>query len=251
LELGSAGRQALSLPGSPSVIFPYRDDNPRESFPMVTVAIIAVNVLVQLYQLTMSPERAVLFLRSAGAIPFEIVTLTDIVRFPDHPRALLPIPLTLLSSLFVHGGWVHLVGNMWYLWIFGDNIEDSTGHLRYLLFYLLVGLVAAMAQVLMDPSSTIPMVGASGAIAGVLGAYALLYPRSRIHCIVPIIVIFWIVRIPALVVLGFWFVLQLLRGLESGPASGVAWFAHIGGFIAGLLLIKLFVSRRHPDRSAL
>jgi membrane associated rhomboid family serine protease len=231
------------------VILPYRDDNPRESFPVATALLIVANVLVQLYQLTMSPERAALFMRSAGAIPLEIVTLTDIVRFPDHPAALLPIPLTLLSSLFVHAGWIHLVGNMWYLWLFGDNIEDSMGGLRYLLFYLLAGLAGAVAQTLVNPSSTIPMVGASGAIAGILGAYALQYPHARVHCLVFVVVLFFRVRVPALAVLGFWFLLQLLRGFEGGQAGDVAWFAHIGGFATGFLLIRLFAPKPEANVS--
>jgi membrane associated rhomboid family serine protease len=228
------------------VFFPLRDDNPRESFPAVTLGLIMVNTLVQIYQMTMSPERALLFIRAAGAIPLEITSLTDIVRYPDQPPAILPIPLTLFSSMFVHGGWWHLISNMWYLWLFGDNIEDSMGHLRFVLFYLLVGLAAAMLQIVTHSTSAVPVVGASGAIAGVLGGYALIFPRARVRCLLFIIFIITFIKVPAYLVLGFWFVVQMLHGLSEGSLSGVAWFAHIGGFLAGLMLVKLFVRARGP-----
>ena len=226
------------------MFFPYRDDIPRERFPLVTVGLMVVNVLVQIYQATMSPERVGVFLRQTGAIPCEISHLTDLVRWPDQPAALLPIPLTLLSAMFVHGGWLHLISNLWYLWLFGDNVEDSMGHLRFVLFYLLAGLAASLLQVLVGPGSTVPTVGASGAIAGVLGAYLLLYPRARIQCLIFVFILITTVEVPAFGVLGFWFVIQLLRGFTEGSVSGVAWFAHIGGFVAGLALIKLFVRQR-------
>jgi membrane associated rhomboid family serine protease len=226
------------------MFIPIRDDNPRETFPVVTVALIVVNTLVHLYQATMSPERAAVFLRAAGAIPLEITTLTDIVRFPEHPAALVPIPLTLVTAMFVHGDWLHLVSNMWYLWLFGDNIEDSMGHLRFVVFYLLSGLAAGLLQVAVDAGSPVPMVGASGAIAGILGGYALEFPRARVHCLLFIVIIIQLIEVPAFVVLGLWFVLQLVRGFAADSMSSVAWFAHIGGFVAGLALIKLFVRRR-------
>ncbi len=229
------------------MFFPYRDVNPRERFPLVTVALMVINVAVQIYQATMSPERAGVFLRQTGAIPWEISHLTDLVRWPDHPAALLPIPLTLLTSMFVHGGWLHLVSNLWYLWIFGDNVEDSMGHLRFVLFYLLAGVAAALLQIAVEPGSTVPTVGASGAIAGVLGGYMLLYPRARIQCLIFLLIIITTVEVPAYLVLGFWFVIQLLRGFSGGAPGGVAWFAHIGGFVAGLLLIKIFVRPRAEE----
>ena len=226
------------------MFFPYRDDNPRQRFPLVTVCLMVANVLIQVYQATMSPERAGVFLRQTGAIPWEISHLTDLVRWPDHPVALLPIPLTLISSMFVHGGWLHLVSNLWYLWIFGDNVEDSMGHLRFVLFYLLAGLAAALLQILVDPGSTVPTVGASGAIAGVLGAYLLLFPRARIQCLIFVFILITTVEVRAYLVLGFWFVIQVARGFTEGSVTTVAWFAHIGGFVAGLILIKLFVRQR-------
>lgn len=230
------------------MFIPIRDDNPRDTFPVVTVTLIVVNTLVHLYQATMSPERAAVFVRAAGAIPLEITTLTDIVRFPEHPAALVPIPLTLVTAMFVHGDWLHLVSNMWYLWLFGDNIEDSMGHLRFVVFYLLSGLAAGLLQVAVDASSPIPMVGASGAIAGILGGYALQFPRARVHCLLFIVIIIQLIEVPAFVVLGLWFVLQLVRGFAADSMSSVAWFAHIGGFVAGLALIKLFVRRRGHAR---
>lgn len=192
----------------------------------------------------MSPERAQLFLAAAGAIPLEITNLTDIVRIPDQPEALLPIPLTILSSMFVHGGWVHLISNMWYLWLFGDNVEDSMGHFRFLLFYLLCGLLAAALQIVVDPRSIVPMVGASGAIAGILGAYLFKFPRARVRCLLFVFIFIQFIEVPAFVILGFWFIVQLLNGLAAPGATGqVAWFAHIGGFVAGLGLIYFFARR--------
>jgi membrane associated rhomboid family serine protease len=214
----------------------------------VTVVLIAVNTLVHLYQATMSPERAELFIKAAGVIPLEITSLTDIIGWPKQPAAVVPIPLTIFTSIFVHGGWLHLISNMWYLWLFGDNVEDSMGRVRYVVFYLLCGIAAAMAQVAVDPRSMVPMVGASGAIAGVLGGYLLQYPRARVHCLLFIVFIIQIIEIPAFVVLGLWFVLQLVRGLTAQALSSVAWFAHIGGFLAGLALIKLFARRRGRRR---
>ena len=228
------------------MFFPLRDDNPREGFPVVTVGLIAVNVLVHIYQAMMSPELAQRFVSAAGAIPLEITTLTDIVRYPDHPAAIVPIPLTLLTSMFVHGGWIHLISNMWYLWLFGDNVEDSMGRLRFILFYLLVGLAAALLHTFIDPRSAVPMVGASGAIAGILGAYLIRFPHANVKCLLFIVFFVTFINVPAFIVLGFWIVIQLFQAL-TGHGSNVAWFAHIGGFVAGLLLIKLFVrSRSEP-----
>lgn len=230
------------------MFIPIRDDNPRESFPVVTVALIVVNTLVQIYQATMSPERADLFIKAAGVIPLEITTLTDIVRWPDQPAAVLPIPLTLVTSMFVHGGWLHLISNMWFLWLFGDNIEDSMGPARYVVFYLLGGLSASGLQIASAPGSIVPLVGASGAIAAVLGGYSLHYPRAKVHCLLFIVLIIQIIEVPAFAVLGFWFVVQLARGLTGDSLASVAWFAHIGGFLAGLALIKLFVRQRRLER---
>jgi membrane associated rhomboid family serine protease len=158
--------------------------------------------------------------------------------------ALVPPELTILTSMFLHGGWMHLIGNMLYLWVFGNNVEDSMGHLRFLVFYALCGAAAVFAQALPNPASTIPMIGASGAISGVLGAYLLLYPHSRVLVGIPLGFVIHTMRLPALWVLGFWFVLQIVNTLLAGKAQGgVAWGAHIGGFVAGMALLPLFKRR--------
>lgn len=157
-----------------------------------------------------------------------------------------PPAVTLFSSMFLHGGWMHLIGNMLYLWIFGNNVEDSMGHLRFVLFYLLCGIAAGLAQAIPNPESMVPMVGASGAISGVLGAYLLLYPHARVLVLLPLGIFSRVFHLPAVWVLGFWFVYQILSSaLSSAQGGGVAWGAHIGGFIAGMLLIPLFKSKHH------
>jgi membrane associated rhomboid family serine protease len=154
-----------------------------------------------------------------------------------------PWPFTIFTSMFMHGGWLHIVGNMWFLWIFGDNVEDAMGPVKFLIFYLVCGVAAAMAQVLSSPGSAIPMVGASGAIAGVLGAYILLYPHARVRCLWVLFILVTFVYVPAWLILGLWFVSQFFI-----PGQGVAWMAHVGGFVAGFALVRLFVARRPPPR---
>lgn len=244
------------------MFFPIRDYRRSHSFPWVTVALIAVNVLVFLYQTlvldgqpspyrvrtlrgieTLSQEQ--LFVLAYGVRPCEIMGHCEV--FP--PDFALPIWTTLFTSMFLHGGLLHLGGNMWFLWIFGDNVEDAMGKLRYLAFYSVSGLAAAWAQILTGPDSQVPMVGASGAIAGVLGAYLLLYPHGRI---LTLMWVFWFIQfieLPALIVLGFWFLLQLLssmigQGMLQG--GGVAYMAHVGGFLAGVLFVRAFVRARPP-----
>jgi membrane associated rhomboid family serine protease len=182
------------------------------------------------------------FIFKWGAIPYQIHHGEVLREFPE-----IPLPLTIFSSMFLHGGFLHLFGNMLYLWIFGNNIEDTLGHLRFLLFYLVCGLVAGLAQVFSNPESTVPMIGASGAVAGVLGAYLLLFPGARILTLFFIFIFIKFVRLPALVVLGFWFFIQLL-GVWGGSISNVAFFAHVGGFIAGLILVKIFQSGQSKRR---
>jgi membrane associated rhomboid family serine protease len=159
---------------------------------------------------------------------------------------------TLITSMFMHGGWLHLLGNMWFLWIFGNNIEDSMGHARFAVFYILAGVAAAVAQIVVDPSSTIPMVGASGAISGVLGAYIVLYPHARVHTLVPLGFFITTIDLPAYVMLGYWVLLQILGGLPSlagvQQGGGVAFMAHLGGFVAGMALVKLFETSEHRAR---
>jgi len=214
-------------------MIPLKDNIPSSRTPVITIGLIVINVLVYVNQLTLPPRAAVRFVYLYGLIPLEISSGDLMV---PHP---VPLYGTILTSMFVHGGLFHLAGNMLYLWIFGDNVEDRLGRVRYLLFYLLSGVGAAAAQILSDPHSKIPMVGASGAISGVLGAYLLLYPHARV---VTLVFFGWFVRvieIRALIVLGFWIVVQLVSGLLTWGAQvgGVAWFAHVGGFVAGLVMV--------------
>src|SRR3954468_4923877 len=228
-------------------MFPYRDDNPTLATPVITLLLIGLNVVSWVVVQGMGAEpnlsRSVCEL---GLIPGEFLgRLPDGFSIPmSRTMACViegdPSWYTPLSSMFLHGGWFHLIGNMWFLWVFGNNVEDSMGHLRFLAFYLLCGLAAAASQTYMNPSSPIPMVGASGAISGVMGAYIVLYPRVRVHMLV--ILGFFITRIvvPAYLMLGYWFVIQLVGGSLSGEQGGVAFWAHAGGFIAGAILIHLF-----------
>jgi membrane associated rhomboid family serine protease len=220
------------------VLFPLRDHNPRTRFPAVTLLLIAVNVGVFLYEwLTLTPRQAQLLALTGGAIPYEIVNWIDI-RPPD----LLPLPGSIFTSMFLHGGPMHLIGNMWFLWIFGDNVEERMGTIRFLIFYFLVGAVGALAQAFSSPSSTVPMVGASGAIAGVLGGYVMLFPRAKVVTFVAIPFLWHVRDVTAWVFLGIWFLGQFL--LPTG--SGVAWMAHVGGFLAGLGAVRLLARSRPP-----
>jgi len=228
-------------------MFPIRDDQPRYSTPIINSFLIGINLLIFLFEASLTP-------RGLGTLVFQLGVV------PSHVKAflsgtgrysLLSVTLPFLTSMFLHGSWMHVIGNMWFLYIFGDNIEDYLGHFRYLLFYLVTGLLAMMTQVLFAPSSNVPTLGASGAIAGVLGAYFILYPRARVLTWFPIFFIFYL---PAWVVLGGWFVFQFFSGAatslvyEGRTAGGVAFWAHVGGFVAGAVLIKLLPqrSRRSP-----
>jgi len=215
-------------------MIPIRDDNPRRLFPLFTILLIAVNVAVFIYQLTLSPSEAQTFILTYGAVPKQII----------QGRGL----YTIITSMFVHGGILHLLGNMLYLWIFADNIEGICGYVRFLIFYFICGIAAFAGHFILDPVSTIPMVGASGAISGILGAYALRFPRARVHILFPLFPFIWlwrIIRVPAVFALGFWFLIQIFNAVMSSRGSGVAWFAHIGGFIAGLILIRVFEKKRY------
>ena len=225
-------------------MFPLKDDNPSESAPVVTVALIVLNALFFVYQISLEAGGAdgaragQAFIEEFGLVPCR---LTGACRVgPELPS---PI-LTIFTSMFMHGGLFHIGGNMLYLWIFGNNVEDTLGHGRYLLFYLLSGVAAALAQTAVGPSSMVPMVGASGAVSGVLGAYLLLFPHARVTTLIILGFFFRLVHIPAMVVLGFWIVLQVLNGLGSfGSSGGVAFFAHIGGFLAGMGLLYVLKPR--------
>ncbi len=222
------------------MFIPLKDDNPTHSFPLVTLGIVILNGLIFFHQLNLDPQQSTNFIYQWGAIPYQI-THQVVLQIPP----LIPIPLTLFSSMFLHGGFLHILGNMLYLWIFGNNIEDTLGHFRFFLFYLLCGLAAGLAQVFAAPQSVIPMIGASGAIAGVLGGYLLLFPTARILTLFFIIIFVKLIHLPAIIVLGFWFFIQLLNvGLKQ--EGDVAWFAHIGGFVTGLIFVKIF--QREPVR---
>ncbi|MDK2741560.1 MAG: rhomboid family intramembrane serine protease [Nitrospira sp. BO4] len=220
-------------------MIPLHDDNPTQITPIVTMTFIGICVAVFLYQVNLPQEPAELFAFQYGAIPSIIFGHASL---PEEARVGFPATLTLVTSMFLHGGWMHLLGNMLYLWIFGNNIEDVMGHAKFVVFYILSGILAALSHALTDPSSQIPMVGASGAISAVLGAYLLLFPRAHVLVLLPGI---GMTRVAAGIVLGMWFLTQLISGGMSVGASGggVAFFAHIGGFIAGMALIGLFKRR--------
>ncbi|MDE3041222.1 MAG: rhomboid family intramembrane serine protease [Nitrospirota bacterium] len=219
-------------------MIPLHDDNPTERTPVVTMACIAACVLVFFYQASLPTGLGDTFVFRYGAIPALVFGQANL---PETVVAI-PVYATLITSMFVHGGWMHLIGNMLYLWVFGNNIEDVMGHAKYVVFYLTCGILAALSHALTDPSSPVPMVGASGAISGVLGAYVLLFPRAQVLVLIPGL---GTARMAAGVVLGMWFVMQLLSGGMSigGKGGGVAFFAHIGGFLAGMVLIGLFKRR--------
>jgi membrane associated rhomboid family serine protease len=225
-------------------LFPISDDNPRLHLtPYVNWTIIGICIVVFLYQFSLGSaggERAVL---SLGMIPARVF------GYGDLPPELIVVPAwaTIFTSMFMHGGWLHLGGNMLYLWIFGDNIEDSMGHVRYVVFYFLCGAAAALSQGLVDPASEIPMIGASGAISGVLGGYILLHPGATVRVFIFLGFFFTVAHIPALIVLGIWFLMQLLSVTSASVGEpGVAFWAHIGGFVAGLALVSFFKRRNIP-----
>lgn len=216
--------------------------------PVVTYAIIAINVLVFFYQLSLSGPELQQFIFTYGAIPYE---LTHNVAL--HPPLPIPVYLTVITSMFIHGGWLHILGNMLFLWIFGDNVEDVMGHVKYLIFYLLGGIAAAVGQTLIDPNNTIPMVGASGAIAAVMAAYLVSFPKNLVRVLVFLGFFVTVFRIPAIIMIGIWFLLQFITGVASlGVATeqtgGVAFWAHIGGFIVGLLLVWIFRNPKAVQR---
>lgn len=219
-------------------MIPFKDDNPTRTFPFVTIILIGINSAVFLMQLTSSANSERIAF-AYGAVPHFLLTLKTVQ--PVHPL------LTVISSMFMHGGLLHLGTNMLYLWIFGDNIEDKLGHWRFILFYVLCGFAAAYSHAITTPLSMIPMIGASGAVSGILGAYILLFPHARVHTLIFLGIFVQVVRVPALFIIGFWVVIQFINGLISkGTAldGGVAWFAHIGGFIFGLLIIKTMLNTR-------
>jgi membrane associated rhomboid family serine protease len=221
-------------------MIPLRDNIPSSRAPVLTIGLIAVNVVVYVIQTMLPPQQVGEFIHLYGLIPLEI---SSGAPFVPHP---VPLYATIVTSMFIHGGLFHLGGNMLYLWIFGDNVEDRMGRPKFLMFYLLSGAGAAAAQIWANPASKIPMIGASGAISGVLGAYLFLFPRARVLTLIPLGLFSRVAEIPALVVLGFWIVVQVLNGVMTfgSQAGGVAWLAHIGGFVAGLVMVMPFAGRR-------
>jgi len=213
------------------MFFPYKDDNPRVLVPYVTYGILGINILVFIGQILLSisdPDLGTAIVYTFGFVPakFSIITI--------------------ITSMFIHGGLAHIIGNMWFLWLFGDNVESVLGHLKYFLFYMVCGIGAALGQFLISTSSQVPMVGASGAIAGILGAYMIQFPKARVHVLV-ILIFITTIAVPAQIVLGLWFLMQLTGGLGTlgmDTTGGVAWFAHVGGFISGVGLLRRFQNFR-------
>ncbi len=216
-------------------MIPIKDDNPRAGFPFMTIGLLIANVMVFYFEITMG---------YTPVIEKYALYSVDIVNGQNLQ--------TLITSMFLHGGIMHLVGNMLYLWIFGDNVESYLGHVKFIFFYLITGLCAAFAHIFLSGISDVPMVGASGAISGVLGAYLIKYPRANVLVIIPIIYFITVRRIPALIVLGFWFLLQLFYGLAatSVEGGGIAFWAHVGGFLGGMLLINVFPAKRRRKRDS-
>jgi len=225
------------------MVLPLHDDNPTRIRPVVTVSLIIACSVIFLWQVMAGPVMGERIVYALGAIPAVLFGTREL----PADLQMVPAPLSAITSMFLHGGLAHLVGNMLYLWVFGNNVEDSMGHGRFIVFYLLCGIAAVLAQALPDPSSTVPMVGASGAISGVLGAYLLLYPHARVLLGLPVgFFIFQLGRFPAVWVLAVWFLMQLAMSAFAAEGGGVAFRAHVGGFVAGMILIPFFKYRSVP-----
>jgi len=228
-------------------MIPIRDTIPHRRFPFSTWFIIILNGLVFIFELSLSEEDLRQFTYVFGVVPQRYFHLESFLS-----QGFLADYLPFLSSMFLHGGWFHIIGNMWFLHLFGDNVEDCMGHIRFLIFYLLSGITATLIFVYFEPHSRFPVIGASGAIAGVMGAYFIMFPRSRILTLLPVLFIPYFIEIPAVIFLGLWFILQLFSGTfalvipEAG--GGIAWWAHIGGFIVGILLLPIFRKKAYRRR---
>jgi len=219
-------------------MFPLYDTARSHKFPLVNLALIVANTLAFLYEIGMEAAALQAFIFTWGLVP------SHLLNDPSSGW------INILTSMFLHGGWLHIINNMWVLFIFGDNVEARLGSIRYLIFYLLGGATAALLQTYVLPNSTVPMIGASGAVAAVLGAYLILFPRSRVASLVPILFVFTLIEIPAVLFLLFWFVLQLYSGLfaiQGGGGSGIAWWAHVGGFIFGVVMVSFFAIKRRSE----
>jgi len=230
-------------------MLPLRDRNPAPTVPWIVYVLVGANVTVFLFEFGMGQEQLTQFLYRYGLVPSYV---TAALRGEAGIVGALVLPA--FTSMFLHGGWLHLAGNMWFLFVFGDNVEGRLGHLLFLVFYLLCGLAASATQYVLSPGVALPTIGASGAVAGVLGAYVVCWPRARIVTLIPLFLFFYVVELPAAFVLGFWFLMQLLQGAASLGVrfahGGVAYGAHVGGFVVGMLLIRLLSRPGPPRRSA-
>ena len=225
-------------------MIPVSDSVRARTFPYVNVTLIFANIAVFVYEVTLSSTEIRDFLRDWGVISVQLIDWLDHPSRDNGEELVTP-----LTSMFLHGGWLHIVSNMLFLWVFGDNVEDTLGHMRYLIFYLIAGIGAVALQVFVDQDGTIPTIGASGAIAGVLGGYLVLYPRATVSVLIPWLFFFGAFPVPAIALIGFWFLLQLFNGVASvgsavGVTEGIAYWAHVGGFLAGFLLIWVIPRRR-------
>jgi len=228
-------------------MIPLRDENPTSRKPIFTIAFIIINCAVFIYEYSLGSQGFTEFTFKHGLIPAELMAGRDLM-VPELSHMSTSPYFNLLSSMFMHGGIMHLAGNMLYLWIFGNNIEDELGHIWFIVFYLASGLAAALSFAFLNPDTTVPMVGASGAISGILGAYLVRYPYARVQTLIIFIFFLKIVRLPAVFLLGFWFILQLISSsTASASQGGVAWFAHIGGFVFGALVF-LILGKRYKRR---
>jgi len=219
-------------------MIPLKDLNPRRSFHAVTLLLIFANVVVFLYQVALPHAAGEVFVKTYALTPSYIKLALEGHRHPTALQAFLP----LFTSKFFHGGWLHIIGNMWFLWIFGDNVEDQFGHLGYLMFYIICGLGSGVSQVIFSWGSAVPSLGASGAISGVLGAYIVFFPRAKVLTLVPLLIFFFTINVPAYFFIGLWFLMNFLSGvvslgsIQAANAGGVAWWAHVGGFLIGVLI---------------
>ncbi len=221
-------------------MIPLKDENPKKNLPFINTIFILVNIVVFYYQPSVN-EQATEFFKLYGVVPVNLTEILPRILSGDYM-----VFLSLFSNLFVHADFMHLAGNMLFLWVFGDNIEYATGHVKYIIFYLLCGFAATLTHVFIDPSSTIPVIGASGAISGILGAYIIKFPKNKVTTLFIIFIFIKVVKIRAIYLLGFWFLYQMLQGylsIGSQSLGGVAWFAHIGGFISGIILVNIFKKR--------
>ncbi len=233
-------------------MIPLKDDQPVQRFPLINYSLIIANVLIFLYQQTLHPREVLYLVSVYGLVPAELIrgVLLFLEGSAAYEAILWPAAFNLLSATFLHGGWLHLLGNMIFLWVFGDNIEDALGSIRYLFTYLLMGAGGSLFHVITHPFSDIPLIGASGAIAGVLGCYFILYPRAKVLTLIPLGFFITFARLPAVLFLAFWFVLQLFNALLAPGMMGqpVAWWAHVGGFIMGLVVGILASSKQQAIR---